>query len=446
MIHKEDTMPGEGTITMAQHELRRLHVIRKAIDKVITQKDASEVIGISLRQAQRMVARVRLEGDKGIIHKSRGRISNRSISKAKRRKVLTLFKTIYHDFGPTLASEKLFERDKIKINDETLRLWLREEGIPYKERKKRPHRAWRERKSHFGQMVQMDGSHHAWLEDRGPWCVFMGYIDDATGRPFGRFYTSEGTNPAMDSLKRYIKRYGIPQSVYLDNHTTYKSPKKQSIEDELKNEIALSQFERAAEELSIDVIHADSPQAKGRVERLFKTFQDRLVKDLRLEDIKTIDEANNHLKRFLPKYAKRFAVIARKTDDLHRPIPDGMDIDGILCVKTARALRNDFTVAHDRKLYQILDNVRTKKVMVEDRLNSSVVIRHKDKTLRFKEINVRPKKEETKAAYEFKLKRVYKPVPAGHPWRMFKINSQYTHYQQREKVAPKEKGLLLTST
>ena len=437
-------MPGEDTITMAQHELRRLHVIRKAIDKIITQRDASEVIGLSLRQVQRMVASVRREGDKGIIHKSRGQPSNRSIPDTTRRKALALFKTTYHDFGPTLASEKLFERDKIKINDETLRLWLREEGIPYKERKKRPHRQWRERKAHYGQMVQMDGSHHAWLEDRGPWCVFMGYIDDATGIPFGRFYTHEGTNPAMDSLKRYIKRYGIPQSVYLDNHTTYKSTKKQSIEDELKNEIALSQFERAADELGIRVIHADSPQAKGRVERLFKTFQDRLVKDLRLENIKTIDGANDHLRYFLPNYSKRFAVKARKIDDLHRPIPDGMDLDRILCIKTPRVLRNDFTVAHDRKLYQIIDNVRTKKLVVEDRLDGSVVICHKNEVLRFKEINARSKKEEPKAAYEFKLKRVYKPVPADHPWRSFKINSHYQQYQQREKVAQKEKGLLLT--
>jgi transposase len=444
MIHKEDTMPGEDTITMAQHELRRLHVIRKAIDQVITQKHASEVIGISLRQVQRMVARVKIEGDKGIIHKSRGQPSNRSIPDATRRKALTLFKATYHDFGPTLATEKLFERDKIKINDETFRLWLIEEGIPYKERKKRPHRQWRERKACFGQMVQMDSSHHAWLEKRGPWCVFMGYIDDATGIPFGRFYTHEGTDPAMDSLKRYIKRYGIPQSVYLDNHSTYKSSKRQSIEDELKNEISLSQFERAADELGIRVIHADSPQAKGRVERIFRTFQDRLVKDLRLEGINTIDGANDHLKYFIPKYAKRFAVKARKIDDLHRPIPDGMDLDGILCTKTPRVLRNDFTVAHDHKLYQIIDNVRTKKLIVEDRLNGSVVISHKNKALKFKEINVRPKKEEPKAACAFKPSRVYEPAPANHPWRSFRFGAHYPQYQQREKVAQKEKGLLLT--
>jgi hypothetical protein len=250
----------------------------------------------------------------------------------------------------------------------------------------------------------------------------------------------------MDSLKRYILRYGIPQSVYLDNHSTYKSFKKQSIEDELKNEISLSQFERAADEIGIRVIHADSPQAKGRVERIFQTFQDRLVKDLRLEGIKTNDEANDHLRYFLPRYAKRFAVKARKIDDLHRPIPDGMDLDRILCIKTPRVLRNDFTVAHDRKLYQILDNVRTKKLIVEDRLNGSVVISHKGKAIRFKEIVVRPKKEEPKAAYSFKPKRVYEPVPANHPWRSFKINSHYQQYQQREKVAQKEKELLLTLT
>ena len=438
-------MPGEGIITMAQYELRRLHVIRKAIDRSITQRDAAEAIGISLRQAQRIVARVRRDGDKGIINKARGQPSNRSIPDMTRRKVLTLFKTQYHDFGPTLASEKLFERDKIKINDETLRLWLREEGIPYKERRKRPHRQWRERKACFGQMVQMDGSHHAWLEDRGPWCVFMGYIDDATGIPFGRFYTHEGTHPALDSLKRYIKRYGIPQSIYLDNHTTYKSNKKQSIEDELRNEIALSQFERAAEELGINVIHADSPQAKGRVERLFRTFQDRLVKDLRLENIKTIDAANDHLKRFLPKYAKHFSVTARKSDDLHRPVPSSVDLDSILCVKTERTLRNDFTVAHNRKLYQILDNVRAVKLVVEDRLNGSVVIRHKGKELRFKEITVRPKKEVTETGCAFKPKRVYEPVPLSHPWRSFRFSPRYKQYSQKEKVAPKEKGLLLTA-
>ncbi len=433
-------MAGRDIIMATQEELRALHILRKAIDKVITQKEAAESIDISERQVRRKISVMREEGDKGIVRKLRGRSSNRILPHKDR--IISLFKDKYPDFGPTLASEKLFERDKLKVNDETLRLWLIDEGIPYKKRKKRPHRQWRERKHHFGQMVQMDGSHHAWLEDRGPKCVFMGYIDDATGTPFGRFYKYEGTIPAMDSFKRYIKKYGIPISVYLDKHSTYKSTGKPSMEDELNNIVPLSQFERALKELGVDVIHANSPQAKGRVERLFNTFQDRLTKELRLEDSRTIEDANKVAERFLPAYAKRFSVKALKSDDLHRPVSKGMDIDRILCIKTKRFLRNDFTIIHNGKLYQILDNIRTDKVIVEDRIDGDMIIWHKKTMLKFIEITVRSKKEEPRKA--FKPKRIYMPVPKDHPWRRFKINTHYQQYQQREKVAPKEKGLLLT--
>ncbi len=288
-------MVGKDIIMASQEELKALHVIRKAIDKVITQKEAAGVADLSERQVRRKVKRVREEDDKGIIHKSRGRPSNRSKPDKIRHKILTLFKAKYPDFGPTLASEKLFERDKIKVNDETLRLWLIKANIPYRKRKKRPHRQWRQRKGHYGQMIQMDGSEHDWFEERGSKCVLMGYIDDATGIPFGRFHKYEGTIPAMDSFKRYIKKRGIPLSVYLDKHATYKSPKKQTIEEELANQEALSQFERALKELSVEVIHANSPQAKGRIERIFNTFQDRLIKEMRLENVCTIDQANTFL-------------------------------------------------------------------------------------------------------------------------------------------------------
>ena len=440
-------MAGKDIIMATQEELKALHVIRKSIDKVITQQEAAEEIDLSERQVRRKVRRIRQEGDKGIMHRLRGKPSNRAAPDKKRSKILKLFKDKYPDFGPTLASEKLFERDRIKVNDETLRLWLIEEGIPYKQRKKRPHRQWRERKSCYGQMVQMDGSHHDWLEGRGPKCVLMGYIDDATGRPFGRFHEFEGTIPAMDSFKRYIMKHGIPLSVYLDKHSTYKSTKKLSIEEELANEEALSQFERALKELCVEVIHANSPQAKGRVERIFNTFQDRLIKEMRLANICTIDEANAFLERYLPIYAERFAVEPSKASDMHRPIPGGMDLDRILCVKTERTLRNDFTIAHAKKLYQILDNVVAKKVVVEERVDGSMIIRYKETSLKFKEIKTAPARlEPKKKTHEFKLRRIYKPVPADHPWRSFKLSSHYTHYSQREKVAPKEEGLLLTVT
>jgi len=435
-------MAGKDIYMATQEELKKLHVVRRTMEKTITQSEAAEILALTDRQIRRIAARIQLEGDKGVIHRSRGKSSNRALPG--KNKILRIFRAKYPDFGPTLASEKLFERDNIKVNDETLRLWLIEEGIPYKKRKARPHRQWRERRHCFGEMVQMDGSEHPWLEERGPKLIFMGYIDDATGTPFGRFYKYEGTIPAMDSFKRYIKKYGIPLSVYLDKHTTYKSNAKLSIEDELNNDIPLSQFERALKELGVEVIHANSPQAKGRIERLFNTFQDRLLKELRLEEAETIDEANSVTERFLPKYAKRFSVKAARIDDLHRPIPKGIDLDRILCIKTERALKNDFTVAHDKKLYQILNNTRAGKVVVEEYVDGSMAIYHKNTSLKFKEIANRPEKVKEKPRYIFKIKKVYTP-PKDHPWRLAAY-AHYKHYSQREKVAPKEKGLLLTLT
>jgi len=176
----------------------------------------------------------------------------------------------------------------------------------------------------------MDGSHHDWFEGRGAGCVFMGYIDDARGEVFGRFYPYEGTIPAMDSFKRYIKKNGLPMSVYLDKHTTYKSTAKPTIQDELNNTQPLSEFERALKELGVEVIHANSPQAKGRIERLFGTLQDRVVKEMRLRGIRTIEEANCFLEEYLPLYNSRFAVCPKGKDNLHRPVGRGLELDGIL--------------------------------------------------------------------------------------------------------------------
>lgn len=426
-------MARKDIITMTQEELKRLHVIHKALDKHVTQAEAAGIIGVCLRQAQRIVRAVRVGGDKGVIHKSRGQGSNRASPVKIKDEALKLYKEKYNDFGPTLASEKLFEIDKIKINDETLRLWLIQENVPYKKRKKRPHRQWRQRKQCFGEMVQIDGSCHDWLEGRGEVCVFMGYIDDATGNPFGRFYPYEGTFPAMDSFKHYVKKYGIPVSIYLDKHATYKSTKKPSVEDELNNVEPLSRFARAVTELGVDVIYADSPQAKGRIERLFNTFQDRLIKEMRLKGIKTIEEANKFLPQYLPIYAKRFAVKPANDTDMHRSIPEGINLDKILCVKTKRALRNDFTIAHNGKLYQIEDNVGAKEVIVEERVNGSMFIAYKDTNLRFKEITARPKKEQ-KEPDMHTPKKAYIP-PKDHPWRSFGLPGSI-NLKEKEEILP----------
>ena len=200
-------MTGEDMIMVRQGELRRLHVIQKVLEKVLKQRGAAEILSLSGRQIRRIVKRIRSEGSRGVIHKSRGRLSNRRISDLTKEKVIKLYRAQYKDFGPTLASEKLLERDRIQISDETLRGWLIEAGDWQRIRKKRKHRQWRERKHHYGEMVQMDGSHHEWFEGRGPECVLMGYIDDATGEVFGRFYGYEGTMPAMESFKLYIRKY-----------------------------------------------------------------------------------------------------------------------------------------------------------------------------------------------------------------------------------------------
>jgi len=435
-------MTGKDMIAMSQGDLRRLAVIHKVIDKRLSQVEAADVLELSDRQIRRISARVSEEGDKGVIHRSRGLPSHNALDAKTKRRAIDLCKEVYEGFGPTLASEKLFERDKIKVSRETLRQWLKQERLPYSDRKKRPHRHWRERKECYGQMIQMDGSDHDWLEARGPKCVLMGYIDDATGIPFGRFYAYEGTIPAMGSFKGYIKKHGIPVSVYLDRHSTYKSTQKPTIEDELNNIGPLSQFGRALKELGVELIYARSAPAKGRIERLFKTFQDRLIKEMRLHNISSLDQANAFLERYLPVYAKRFAVKPSKSDDLHRPIPKDIDLDEILCVKTERALRNDFTIAHDKKLYQIQNNINAQKVMVEERMDGSMVIRHKDSTLKFTQISELPQKQ-----HEPKIRKIHIP-PMDHPWKraMYERYQHIHSYSQREKGSQKEKELLLVKT
>lgn len=427
-------MTRKDMVTMSQEELRRLHVMHKVMEKVMTQADGAVKVELCERQVRRIIARIREDGDSGIIHRLRGKTSNRAMPEKVKNKVLELFRDKYGDFGPTLASEKLFERDKIKINDETLRCWLIERGIPYKRRKKRPHRQWRERKRHYGEMIQMDGSHHDWFEGRGEPCVLMGYIDDATGKPFARFYAYEGTVPAMDSFKGYIKKHGVPLSVYLDKHTTYKSTGKPSIEDELNDTGPLSQFERALGELGVEVIHANSPQAKGRIERLFGTFQDRLIKEMRLRKISNIEQGNEFLEKYLPVYAKQFSVTAARAGDLHRPVPRGVVLNDILCVKTERVLRNDLTVVHNRQLYQIVDNIRAKKVIVREKINGSMSILYKGRTLKFKLIALRPQKQnEALKPVETSSKRTYTPA-LDHPWRQCKFGQNSNAYSQEESL------------
>ena len=409
-------MAEKDMITMSREEASRLHIIHQALNKKISQTEAASLIDLSDRQIRRMIKRIREEGDEGICHRSRGTTSNHRIPKKIREKTLKLFREQYHDFNIVHATEKLCEVHGITINDETLRLWLKEAEIPYRKRKVKKHRQRRERRAHFGELVQIDGSHHDWFEGRGPICVFMGYIDDATNTVHGRFYDYEGTMPAMDSMKRYIKRYGIPQSVYLDKHTTYKSWAEPTIEEQLNDQKPMSHFEKSLAELVIDVIHANSPQAKGRVERLFKTLQDRLVKDMRLAGIKSVEEANAFLTTYLPKYNRKFKKQAASEADLHRPALHSRELDRILCVKEERTVKNDFTIVHNNTLYQIEQATRAKKVTVEERLNGTLHVTYNGQDLRFREITKKPTKDTSEALLLLQEKQPWVP-PIDHPWR-----------------------------
>ncbi len=410
-------MAREDMIMASQEELKRLHVIGKVVEGSVKQIEAGEVLGLSTRQVRRIVKRVKKEGDRGIVHRSRGRVSNRAYPDRVKDQAIRLYREKYKGFGPTLAAEKLLEGQRIQVSDETLRGGLIESGDWKKSRKRRGHRQWRERKAYLGQMVQMDGSHHDWLEGRGPACVLMGYVDDATGRGFGRFYAYEGTVSALDSFWRYIERYGIPLQVYVDKHTTYKSNGKPTLEEELAGIPPLSEFERVLQELGVEVIHAHSPQAKGRIERFFGTLQDRLVKEMRLRGIQSVEEANLFLEGYWPEFDRKFAVDPKEKEDFHRPIPRGVKLDDVFCIKVKRSLRNDFTVVYNRRLYQVEDSIRASSVMVYEGLDGSIRLKHKGRLLKIREITTRPLAKRREPVRPTSQKR-YVP-PQGHPYRNF---------------------------
>lgn len=388
-------MAEEDILKMNRDDLKRLYLLKKVLDKLIPQKEAAKILDLSRRQTRRILLRMRIEGDKGVIHRLRGKPSNHRIAESMKERALRIIQAQYHDFGPTLASEKLAQDHKIHVSHDALRNWMKEKGILPHQRKPRPHRTWRERKPCFGQMIQMDGSHHAWLEDRGPKLVLMAYIDDATNNVYAKFYDYEGTLPAMDSFYRYALLYGLPQSVYFDKHTTYKSWKKPTIEEELEGITHKSQFERALHELGVKTIHANSPQAKGRVERLFKTLQDRLVKELRLKKANNLSQANRVLESFLIHFNHKFRKKPLTSADLHQNPPDSKSLMSILSVKHTHVLRNDSTIIHRAKLYLIRDwfqNPLPKTILVEERVDGKTYFLNDQKEeLFFQELKKPPK-------------------------------------------------------
>jgi transposase-like protein len=268
-----------------------LELLSRVKDGVLKLVKAAELVGLSYRQMKRVWKRSRDEGDAGLAHRGRGRASNRRRDAGFRKRVLARYAKQYPDFGPTLASEYLAQ-EALPVDHETLRRWLLEAGLWRKQRRRQKHRQRRERRAHCGELIQMDGSHHDWFEGRRGWAVLMVMIDDATNRTYARFYEAEDTRAALDILGRYARRYGLPQALYVDHDSIYECTREARMDEELRGAGPQTQFARAMQVLAVDLIPANSPQAKGRVERRHGVFQDRLVKALRLLKISTVETAN----------------------------------------------------------------------------------------------------------------------------------------------------------
>lgn len=425
---------------MSQKEARRLGIIQQIQQRTLKQAKAAEILLLSGRQVRRMVKAFHKDGAKALIHGLRGKTGNHSLKAGLKNKALKLIKEKYRDFGPTLASEKLDELDNLTIHPETLRLTMIDAKLWEPKPRKSKHREWRPRKDCFGEMVQFDGSDHDWFEKRRKRCVLLASRDDATNYTEALFSEAESKNSVFLFWKKYIQKHGRPQSIYLDCHSIYKTTRPVQNEGE---RLEPTQFERAAKELSIEVIHAYSPQAKGRAENLFKTLQDRLVKELRLRNISDIKTANCLLKEeFLPKFNHRFAKAAKMPANLHQNMARDADLDSILCTKENRYVGNDMTIRFHNKWYQLKDIQPTlvlpkDKVMVEEHTDRVICLCLRGKYLNF---TVSAKKPEQKKSLVYALTsspqppRLYpKPAP-DHPWRKFIIKSKKPDISKLEKI------------
>jgi transposase len=419
-------------IAMSKKELRRLPVIHKVMEKRLTQVKAAEMLDLSDRQIRRIIGKIEEEGDSAIVHGNRSKESPFRLPKERVEKIMSIIEKKYYDFGPTFAAEKLLECEKVRISKEKLRQLMIAYEVDYPRRKKRGRiHQWRERKHCRGEMIQMDGSDHDWLEGRGPRLVLMGYIDDASSEVFGRFYSYEGTFPAMDSFKRYIDTYGIPFSFYVDRHSAYKTTRQPNLDEDLKGEFAKTQFARLLNELSVKVIFARSPQAKGRVERAFQTLQDRLVKELRLAEVSTLKRANSFLDSYLPKHNARFAVKPLRKSNLHHPIPKRLNLDELFCLKEHRSISNGFTFCWKNRLFLIKNpslTMKKQRVCVMEHFNGGITLKLKNKSLSFVEVTRKDiqaiDRDNKKTKKLIKKERVYYPPPKDHPWRRWVLSKK----------------------
>lgn len=421
-----------GRTAMSTKELRRAGVLARVAAGTLSLGSAAALMEVSYRQAKRLYRRYRQEGAAGLKHRSAGRRSNRATDVKLRGRVLSLVRAKYggevdERFGPTLAAEHLASEDGLSIDHETLRRWMLAAGLWSRARKRSPHRRRRERKAHFGELVQLDGSFHRWFEDRGPASCLLTMVDDATGRSVGRFGAQETIWAAVGVLRAWIARYGIPRALYTDWKNVYvRRPNQEERDTGVE---PLTQFGRMCATLGIKIIPASSPQAKGRIERHHGTHQDRLVKKLRRKGIADVETANAFLDTaYWAEHNRRFAQAPAAADDFHLAVPRGVQLDKVFRLEEKRTVSNDWVVRYDNRLFQLERQSGRPPargtVVVSEAIDGQVEIRYRDRVMRWTELapgarTDAPSPPQSRVTLERRGTRRIRPRPpcADHPWR-----------------------------
>jgi transposase len=417
-------------IALSQRERDRLRVLHEIRQKQITQREAARRLKISGRHVRRLLVAVEKRGDRALLHGLRGRPSNRRLAARWERKILTRVRERYADFGPTLAAEHLAQ-EGLPVSRETLRKWMVKASLwrPRAQRVKSIH-VWRERRASFGELVMQDSSPFRWLEERGPACQLIAVIDDATSRFYARFTEQDTTEENLRTFGEWVQRYGRPLAHYTDKNSIFRRSDAMLLREQLRGEKLRSHFGRALHELGIEWIAAHSPQAKGRIERLFETLQDRLVKEMRLAGIDSLAAANHFLEtRFIPQWEQRFSVAPRTPRNAHRRL-DGLRLEEILSVRVGRQVADDHTVSWDGQRWgvprqEVCAGLRGAQVEIERRLDGSHWLRFRGRYLRLRHCPtpapraVSPSGLRPPGLTAHPSSRVYKSVPPNHPWRTF---------------------------
>jgi transposase len=410
------------TIEMSTRERKRMTLMNRVVEGLLKLREAAEMMRVSYRQAKRICRRYQQEGDVGLVHRSRGRCSNRTRPDGERKRAIALYNKRYAGFGPLLASEHLAADHGIVVDHETLRRWLLVAGVWESRRRREVHRAARERRPRRGDLVQIDGSEHDWFEGRGPRAVLMVMIDDATNTTLARFYPAEDTAAAYDIFERYVHLHGLPMALYPDRDSIYVCTREASLEEQLANVGPETQFARAMRELDVELIPAYSPQAKGRVERRHGLFQDRLVKEMRLQGIGSLEAANAYLDgTFLQLLQERYTVEPRDSVNGHRPRPSAATLTLVLSWQETRSVAKDWTVCWRKRRLQIdarhaALGLPGRRVVVVERRDGTLAILYGRRLLTFHSAPAPAKPVTQISAQQKQHRNPYIPA-ANHPWR-----------------------------